>query len=568
MGFRFRRSIKIAPGIKINIGKRGISSAGIGGFNFGSRGIYKNISIPGTGISYRSKILGQSKRVSTNSKSQQRRTIAVPFNFALQEDGTLIYLDKNGKPLSDNIIQAIKKQERDLILNWLQQRSEIYNSSRESLLKIHLNTPAPTGEVIVNPKTEPPQFKAHGLMSLLFTSQKQKTDVKNKQIQQDYEKELLKWEQAEQALRNNIEVMSAVISSAFASIEWHRETSVSFDIADNGNALLLDVDLPEIEDMPTQQAEVNRRDLKLTIKDLSQSQIQLDYLTHIHAIGFRLIGDVFAFLPSVSVVVFSGYSQRMDKKTGQVADEYLYSARVQRKIWEQINFKNLETIDVVACFEIFEIKRNITQRGIISPIEPFQIDDKENILAGDGYVQKSAEETNEQNSNIAFEAAKVQKDFQTRVEFDGANTNIREEQIMALIRIRDLHNNVAKAKSKENAWILPLLFGGCIGIFAFVIAAILLVFIVQMLSGSSEPTAIPGCSGFVILIITWIGTTYLLRRNAKQRSSILVTKEKDTLKVAVDEIAKSYPDWINKIGGTESLLDSQKVNTLLQNTDR
>ena len=239
-------------------------------------------------------------------------------------------------------------------------------------MKIHLNTPAPTGDIVVNPKPEPPKLKAHGLMSSLFTSQKQKIDVENKRLQQNYENELIKWEQAKQALRNDTEVMSIVISSAFASIEWPRETIVSFDISDNGNTFLLDVDLPEIEDMPTQQAKVNKKDLKLTIKDILQSQIQLDYVTHIYAIGFRLIGDVFAYLPSVSVVVFSGYSQRINKKTGQTADDYLYSVRVQRKTWEQINFKNLEIIDVVACFETFEINRNITKRGIISLIEPFQ----------------------------------------------------------------------------------------------------------------------------------------------------------------------------------------------------
>jgi hypothetical protein len=30
MGFRFRRSIRIAPGLRVNIGKRGISSMSLG----------------------------------------------------------------------------------------------------------------------------------------------------------------------------------------------------------------------------------------------------------------------------------------------------------------------------------------------------------------------------------------------------------------------------------------------------------------------------------------------------------------------------------------------------------
>lgn len=371
MGFRFRKSIKIAPGIKINFGKRGISSIGAGGFSFGSRGIYQNIGIPGTGISYRSKLVGTSQKPSTNSQ-HRRIQVDVPFKFALRDDGTLMYLDKYGQLHPDKIVQAIKRQRRDLILSWLQQRCDTYNSLRESLLKIHLNTPAPTGEIIINPKPEPPKFKTHGLMSSLFASQKQKTDAKNKQIQQDYEKELIKWEQAEQAIRNDVEVMGTAISSVFTSIEWPKETNISFDITDNGSIILLDVDLPEVEDMPTQQANINNKDLRLTIKDIPQSQIQLDYLRHIHAIGFRLIGDVFAYLPSVSIVVFSGYSQRANKKTGQIANEYLYSIRVQRKEWEKINFKNLESIDVVTCFEMFEVNRNVTQRGIILPIEPFQ----------------------------------------------------------------------------------------------------------------------------------------------------------------------------------------------------
>ena len=34
MPFRFRRSIKVAPGIRLNVGKRGITSTTIGHTNF------------------------------------------------------------------------------------------------------------------------------------------------------------------------------------------------------------------------------------------------------------------------------------------------------------------------------------------------------------------------------------------------------------------------------------------------------------------------------------------------------------------------------------------------------
>ncbi|WP_028324482.1 DUF4236 domain-containing protein [Desulfatirhabdium butyrativorans] len=55
MGFRFRKSIRIAPGIRINLAKKGASlSVGTRGatVNFSSRGTRTTVGLPGTGISY------------------------------------------------------------------------------------------------------------------------------------------------------------------------------------------------------------------------------------------------------------------------------------------------------------------------------------------------------------------------------------------------------------------------------------------------------------------------------------------------------------------------------------
>lgn len=54
MSFRFRKSFKIAPGVRLNLSKSGIGmSAGVRGARVGvnSRGTYTSVGIPGTGIS-------------------------------------------------------------------------------------------------------------------------------------------------------------------------------------------------------------------------------------------------------------------------------------------------------------------------------------------------------------------------------------------------------------------------------------------------------------------------------------------------------------------------------------
>ncbi|NNM78624.1 DUF4236 domain-containing protein [Sphingomonas sp. ID1715] len=55
MGFRFRRSVKLLPGVRLNFSTRGVSTS-IGGrgatMNISRRGVRSTLGIPGTGLSY------------------------------------------------------------------------------------------------------------------------------------------------------------------------------------------------------------------------------------------------------------------------------------------------------------------------------------------------------------------------------------------------------------------------------------------------------------------------------------------------------------------------------------
>ncbi|MBX7117101.1 MAG: DUF4236 domain-containing protein, partial [Myxococcaceae bacterium] len=57
MGFRFRRSVKLFPGVRVNVGLRR-SSLSIGGrgarVNLSSRGARSTFGVPGTGMSWSS----------------------------------------------------------------------------------------------------------------------------------------------------------------------------------------------------------------------------------------------------------------------------------------------------------------------------------------------------------------------------------------------------------------------------------------------------------------------------------------------------------------------------------
>lgn len=76
---RFRKSIKIAKGVRINIGKKGLSSLSLGGkgatVNVGSKGINATGSIPGTGLSETVNLTKRSKKPVPEYKNVQSHQI-------------------------------------------------------------------------------------------------------------------------------------------------------------------------------------------------------------------------------------------------------------------------------------------------------------------------------------------------------------------------------------------------------------------------------------------------------------------------------------------------------------
>jgi hypothetical protein len=79
MGLRFHRSLKIAPGLRINLGLRGLTSLSVGGrgatLNLGKRGVKGTLSLPGTGLSYQHRFGRQPGSSSATQQVQSQPTV-------------------------------------------------------------------------------------------------------------------------------------------------------------------------------------------------------------------------------------------------------------------------------------------------------------------------------------------------------------------------------------------------------------------------------------------------------------------------------------------------------------
>jgi hypothetical protein len=65
MGFRFRKRIKLIPGLWVNLSKKG-GSLSVGGHgltaNMSKKGVRETVGLPGSGISYQTRRVGLTQR--------------------------------------------------------------------------------------------------------------------------------------------------------------------------------------------------------------------------------------------------------------------------------------------------------------------------------------------------------------------------------------------------------------------------------------------------------------------------------------------------------------------------
>lgn len=395
MGIRFRKRIKLAPGFHLNLSGSGLSvSAGPRGasMTFGGRGgTYMNAGIPGTGLYARERVGAAPS--GSGSRPSGSGTVNMSVTASVKDDGTVVFRDQAGNPLDENLVKQAKQQGKDAIQGLMQTACDEINGHLDALERIHHGTP-PSNERLTysprpfaEPKPVEPVPRKHGLMGALLRSKRAQIDKENADAQAAYQNELLLWTRRlrqheaqelarkaliEEKVRTELPAMEIVLEESLMDIVWPRETLLSSEIRDGGRVVMIDVDLPEIEELPRKTATVPARGYKLSIKELTATRHQQLYMRHVHGIGFRIIGEVFYVLPTAEEVVLSGYTQRPDKTTGEIRDQYVYSVRVNRRDWAGINFANLKDVDPVDALGRFDIKRDISKTGLFKEVVPFE----------------------------------------------------------------------------------------------------------------------------------------------------------------------------------------------------
>ncbi|QOY36017.1 DUF4236 domain-containing protein [Anaerobacillus isosaccharinicus] len=417
MSFRFQKRVKVAPGIRLNISKRGVStSVGRrgGSVTLGRRGLYGNVGLPGSGLSYRTKLDKTTGR--TLYTSPQKNSRAVPQTVLLNFDKTshsLVFVDEDGQRVPPAVERDIKRKFNDDIQKIYDQKEQEINEHTTKLLKLHKETlqersPEELRDLArksVTLEVEMPSEREifeelkvdfeEGLrfferISLLLPKKRKEflEKVKN-EAQQQYTHEFKLFEQAqeeyeeaklkrlakvEKVIAGDPVAMELWLENFLAELDFPLDTNVSFSIL-SADTIYVDVDLPQMEEIPLTKAEILKSG-KLKVQKKSQRELREHYAIMVGGTALYLCSYVFSLLPTCETIIISGYTQVKNKATGHLDDQYIYSLKVDKSTLYSLN---MEEVHPIAAFENFEPIINATKTFIFREIKPYEpVEEKRN----------------------------------------------------------------------------------------------------------------------------------------------------------------------------------------------
>lgn len=435
MGMRFRRSVRICKGVRVNISKSG-ASLSLGGrgcsVNVGRRGGSMTVGIPGSGLSYTTSLSsGSSAQRSTYRSSAPAVQLPSEVSVRMNDRGQVDLLDGSGAVIVDPAVirkikataqyQAMKVQleeQRMQKIDAMVQDSEEENERYINIYKLaevveseevyrrRIEMLQPDTYEMVPFTVEPPSEELikkelieeakQNVTAGFFSVKKKRLHYIEERLWKRVEEENAKWsqqklqhEQQQAALKQELDAryraqceekkrqMASVLQGddsiweAFdqwiASCELPVEMNIDYEWKKEDKVLMLDVDLPEIEDLPatrmTKSTAGNLREKKKTV-----SELRGEYATLVFGLALFISTNAFNLSPVIEKILISGYTQRRNK-IGEEQDTYIFSLKLKREMFEG---KDIALMDPKEFCMEFENRCNMTTTSLFREIKPYE----------------------------------------------------------------------------------------------------------------------------------------------------------------------------------------------------
>ncbi len=428
---RFRRRVRILPGLSLNFSKSGVSvSAGIPGLSItsGKRGVYLNAGIPGTGIYDR-------KRLDVPAPPPARAPggagpglpgVDGGYTLVLDGEGKLEIEDASGLTVSDPaVLRHLHRQPgfKDLVRDLGERLQKQLEAATADFVEIYRKTPPLVTTASVQAQLaalEPDAFEAEPfagprpseedlrkelaaeaearIHDLRFWSLgRRRREFVERELPRAVAARMKGWEgakaghdAAEAARRKTFEtaaqaqyekrrghllavlngdpaVVEASMDTFLGDLKLAEELSVDHQYDAADRTIRLDVALPGPESLPQREARLLVSG-KVSVREKSDPEKRREYATAVCGLAFYFAGHAFNTSPAVRAVEVSGHVRRASPATGLIGSAYLYSVRFDRDRFARLD---VPALDPMEALQGFDHRIHILASAEMKPVQPF-----------------------------------------------------------------------------------------------------------------------------------------------------------------------------------------------------
>lgn len=345
MGLRFRKSFKVAPGVRVNVGKSGV------GMSVGGKGLRysvhssgrrtSTVGIPGTGLSYSS----TSGSRSYKSAAYQQRNELARREKEQQKLQELEYARLQVE-LHENRLERMRSihHESDDPVDW----HEVY----------HRDPPFPEGHEGPNELRAKIALDTYepGFVDRLFKKGETKVQKLEAELQEAKQKDaelMEEWKymhtMAKRVLVRDIDAYFKVIDE-FGPLDDLLEFGSGFEFGtDNPYMIHVSFDVNAQQAIPEKTLSLTKTG-KLSEKNMSKTAYYDLYQDYVCGCALRIARDMIALLP-VDYVFVHAYEDQLNSATGHRGKLAILSVKYDKATLDKLNFATLDPSDALTNFE-------------------------------------------------------------------------------------------------------------------------------------------------------------------------------------------------------------------------
>lgn len=185
--------------------------------------------------------------------------------------------------------------------------------------------------------------------------------IKNRALEL-YNSALKEWENERETyyntLKENLQGMISgdkdyvitAVDSIFPNDDLPMEYFVDIAYDEKTNRVLVDLDLPEIEDIPQQKITITSSGKK-TIKQKGQTDLRCDYANCVFGLAMYVAYNIFNVSLKIQDIEVSAYTQRIGENSALASDQYIFLVDFPREIFSQIDYQKHTSIEIMNVFK-------------------------------------------------------------------------------------------------------------------------------------------------------------------------------------------------------------------------